>query len=351
MNILFLYPNMNIGGAQKVVLDLVNEISNKTTSKVYLGTTKGKLLDRVNENVIVIDLPLNQKEKMVTSIKKIVKIVKENSIDIVHSHHRYTTSLIYLINLLMRKKVNIIHTEHSVYKNKNYINLRGKNIIAVSDMVKQNLISNGVKSENIFKIYNGVDNGKSTMIREEKHNNIFNIGVLARLSPEKGHIYLIKAVKNLINIGYKINLNLIGDGELKNELKKYVAETNMNQFVKFHGDKEDIYNEINKYDFFVLPSVQEGLPLSILEIMANSKIIICTDVGGNREIINNNTNGFIINKESIKELEEKIKYVIDNYEKLDYIEYNAKKTIESKFTIDNMILEHCKLYDKVLRRG
>lgn len=347
MNILFLYPNMNMGGAQKVILDLVNNLSKDNNYNIYLGTTSGKFIKRVNKNVNIINIPLNNKKMILKSIIILRNILHEKSIDVIHSHHRYTTALVYFMNLIKSKKVKLLHTEHSVYSNKNLFNFRGNNIVAVSQMVKSNLIKNNVESSKIEIIYNGVDNGSRSIRRLIDSNSHINIGVIARLSREKGHIYLFDAISKIIKLGYDVSLSLIGDGVLKDELKAYCLEKKISARVNFLGDKSDIYDEIQKYDFFILPSIQEGLPVSILEIMANGKIVICTDVGGNKEIITNQVNGFIVKSKSSLELMNAMINIIDNFNDFEFIENNAKNTIEEHFNIKSMVYQYECLYKKL----
>ena len=156
MNILFLYTQLGVGGAQKVIIDLVNNLDEKNF-KITLACDGGSRLFKINNNIKVTNIKFLNKSPIgiINSIVRLYKIVKEENIDIIHSHHRYTTALANLI-FIFNKNIKVIHTEHNVFPDKNFINLRGKNIIAVSNVVKDNLIKNRVKEKNIKLIYNAI---------------------------------------------------------------------------------------------------------------------------------------------------------------------------------------------------
>lgn len=345
MNILFLYPRLGVGGAQKVVIDLVNNLD-EDKFKVVVGCNGGERLSKLNKNISIEDIDFLDKSPtgIINTITKLNKIVKKYNIDIIHSHHRYTTAL---SNILFKfnKNIKVIHTEHNVFPDKNFINLRGKNIIAVSNVVRDNLVKNRVKEENIRLIYNGIKVNENLTL-DNRNGDIIRMGVIARLSKQKGHIYLLEALKDLVKYVDNIKLSIIGDGEEKDKLLKFVEDNKLSKYVEFCGNVDNVLDIIQNFDFFVLPSEYEGLPISILEIMSKKNIVIATDVGGNREIIDDNINGFIIKPFSSKELEDKI-FEVSKREDLDYLKQNAYNTILDKFSLEKMVKLYSDYYHEV----
>lgn len=357
MNILYLYTGMNVGGAQRVIVNLMKEMKNNNTNCI-LVSCEGKLLEELKQvgikNYI---LPLKSKKpfKIIDNIKKIISICKSEQIDIIHSHHRFTTFISYFVSKFC--KIELVHTEHNVFPDKNWINIRGKNIIAVSNMVKNSLISHNVNEDYIQVIYNGINTEISNLNRENSvlkefdlEKTYVNIGVIARYSKQKGQIFLLEAIRELINQGYKFNLLLIGEGEERSNLEKYISENDLSKRVKLTGNREDIANIINELDFFVLPSVYEGLPVSILEIMSQGKIIIATDVGGNKEVISDGQNGYLIKSGDTKMLIETLKYVYNNLGNLSDMEERARREIRENFSLRSMIENHIEYYNNLFNK-
>ena len=340
MNILFLYTKLGVGGAQKVIIDLMNNLDQEKY-KITLACDSGSRISQVNNNINIENIKFLDKSPrgIINSIVNLRNVVKKNDIDIIHSHHRYTTALANLV-FVFDKNVKVIHTEHNVFPDKNFINLRGKNIIAVSQVVKDNLIKNGIEEENIKLIYNGIKVEKN-MIESNIQNDVIKIGVIARLSKQKGHIYLLEALNEIIKYINNIKICIIGDGEEKVNLLKFVNDNELNNYVEFYGSVDNVLQIIPDFNFFVLPSEYEGLPISILEIMSQKNVVIATDVGGNREIIEDGENGFLVNPFSSKELQNKIIEVC-KYEDLNIFKAHAYKTIQDKFSLEKMV----ELYDE-----
>ncbi|MDZ7543468.1 glycosyltransferase, partial [Clostridium perfringens] len=145
--------------------------------------------------------------------------------------------------------------------------LRGKNIISVSQSVKDNLIKHGVKEKNITVIYNGIDekkyiNAKKIDLKKELNIEGFTFGFIGRLSEQKGIRYMLEAFKSIVNEKYDCNLVLIGDGELRTEIKNFIEVNKLEKNIFMTGFRNDIINIISSLDMYILPSIFEGFPMT-----------------------------------------------------------------------------------------
>ncbi|MCK4798084.1 MAG: glycosyltransferase family 4 protein [Spirochaetes bacterium] len=158
-------------------------------------------------------------------------------------------------------------------------------------------------AQDISVIYNGVNVDEFKQVKKNKINKKITLISTGRLIQRKGYEYLIRALKDLDDI----QLNLIGDGDIKSHLEGLSKKLNVD--VNFVGKKN--HNEIKKYlqqaDIFILPSLNEGMSNSALEAMACGLPIVVTDVGGSKELINHN--GFIVQKASV----DSIKCALNKY--------------------------------------
>lgn len=341
--IAYLYTGMNVGGAQIVMLDLIKGCNNNFTP--IIATDEGVLFDKNKNNYRSYRIPFKSKKikSILKSIYVLNEIVKKENVSIIHSHHRYTTFIALIVSKIT--KVKVIHTEHNVFLNKNKINLRGKNIIAVSEKVKQNMIKNGI--DNITVIYNGIDIVENN---NERNNSCKNICFIGRLSKQKGILEFLDTFKGLLKNNSQLILNIVGDGELKPQIEKKITSLDINKNVKMHGYRENVIEVIREMDLFVMPSFYEGLPITMLEIMSQRKILIANDVGGISEVIKDKQNGYLCKLDDHTEMKNKIEYVIKNFENLEHIENNAYQTIKDKFTKDKMIQNHAKYYNNIYEK-
>lgn len=350
--IAYLYTGMNRGGAQKVLIDLADRIREEGFESIVISDS-GELSNEINKrNIKHFIAPLKNKEIkfFLKSLYIIRNTVKCENVSIIHSHHRYTTALAIMATIFTKTK--IVHTEHNVFPNKNTFNFRGKNIICVSDKVKKSLIDNGVNKKYISLIYNGIDTRKKGIVHDLRselkiEKDCILIGVLARLVEEKGHKILLEALSMVKSKSDKFKVVFIGDGPEKKNLLELIHKLKLRDNVILLGNRVDVEEIIECFSFFILPSYFEGLPMSILECMSKSKIVVATNVGGNNEIIRDGKNGFLIECGEKVQLANKIEYCIDNLNIVRELGINASKTIGERFSINTFIDEHKKYYNNI----
>lgn len=191
-------------------------------------------------------------------------------------------------------------------------------------------------SKNAICVNNGININKlnKEVKAFEKHNIDFNnlkICTSGRIGYQKNPELFNKIAENFPNLKF----TWIGDGELKDKL------TSPNIKVTGWKTREEVLKIVNDNDIFILTSLWEGLPISLLEAMYLKKVCIVTNCIGNRDVIKNGKNGFIIKTNDYKEIIEKIS--LENYNE---ISKNAEKDILTVFNTDRMVKEYILEYNK-----
>ncbi|MDU1069990.1 MULTISPECIES: glycosyltransferase family 4 protein [Clostridium] len=343
-NILYFTRTMGIGGTEKVVMQLCRYFNNKFNKIIVcsnggihedelqkLGIKHYKIDDIEDKNPIII----------FKTLISLYKIIKNENIDIVHTHHRMAAFYSEILNKLMNFK--FIHTAHNTFHNKKTLTkfaLNNAEIIAVGEKVKENLLElYELDTDKINVIYNGIEKytGEISVvpeIKKFKDEGYFIVGNIGRLSKQKGMEYYIKAIPESIKKYQKIKFYIIGDGEDKLELIKLAKELGIENNVIFLGYRNDVINIIKQLDLIVLSSLWEGLPLTPIEAFSEGKTIIATDVDGTSEIVKDQYNGLLIVSKDSNEIAMNIIKIIDNKSLKDNLQKNAYKTYSQKFSID-----------------
>lgn len=166
-----------------------------------------------------------------------------------------------------------------------------------------------------------------------------SFGVIARLSREKNQDILIKVLKIVVNSKPNAKLILIGRGEEESKYKSLVEELQLSNNVKFIPGFNIITEIIDKIDIFVLCSDVEGMPLVLLEALYYGKPILVNDVGSTSELVINNFNGFIIGKNDLDDIANKILLIMDDINLFNDFSNNSKKLYNSTYS-PAVILNH-----------
>ncbi|MBM3253452.1 MAG: glycosyltransferase family 4 protein [Candidatus Omnitrophica bacterium] len=296
------------------------------------------------------------------TVRQIKRFIAENKIDIIHCHG-YKADVICA---LLPKKLNIkkITTLHGWWIGKS-IKLKFYNwldhlairnfdkIMVVSEPMKIALIRRHFPLERVIYIPNGVDldwihSANGEQIREELNltKDMFIIGIIGRLSKEKGHRYLLMALKDIPSAV----LLIIGNGPLEKQLKKMAVRLKIKERVIFLGFRHDVNSLIAAIDIFVLPSLTEGLPLALLEAMAAEKPIIASNVGGIPNVIKDGETGILIKPKNPTLIEKAIIQLIDKKDFAHQIASNAKKLVEDSYSLKATTKRYEEVYFEVLKR-
>lgn len=178
-------------------------------------------------------------------------------------------------------------------------------------------------------IYNSVETYNENYYNIESNNILF----LGRLEREKGIYELLDVAKEIIDKNNNVKFILAGDGDL-DIIKKYINKFNISENIILPGwvSKEHVKKLLMDSMIFVLPSYNEGLPMSILEAMALGVPIVATNVGSIEEVVKNDVNGKIINPKSRKELKEALMVLIDDKKMRRSYSNNNYKEINVRFS-------------------
>ncbi len=368
LKILYLINNLTIGGAETLLLATIKQL-NPNHFDVYVCTLlkNGNLLYKDFEQHSKI-YSLNMRSfHDIIGLYRLVKYIKYNNFDIVHTHLCYADTYGQLASCFFTKPI-YISTFHlcDLWKEgktlKHYLRIkfenilirRFKKIIAVSNPVRDFAIKyQKFPNDKIITILNGVvvDAFRRNDIQVNYIHKELNLssdtvlyGTIARLDQQKGHAFLIHAYDKIKHEVPNLKLIFIGDGIERQEIQALINKLNLSDNIYILGFRQDIKEILSSIDVFILPSVNEGLPISLLEAMSNSLPVIVTDVGGISTVVRNNIDGYIIPPQNINILSEKMKILYSNIDLRIKMGNNSFERIKEDFSLDKYLRQLEELY-------
>lgn len=214
-----------------------------------------------------------------------------------------------------------------------------------------------VNSNKITRICNGVDTekfmppGNSGKIRlPEPLRNKMIIGTVGRMEVVKDQLNLVTAYLRLLERDPALKdstaLVLVGDGTQRGYLENLLAETKFKDNVWFAGNRTDVPDILAAMDLFVLPSKAEGISNTLLEAMATGLAVVATDVGGNAELVAPGSTGMLVPKEDSTALAQALFDYVSQPERLRAHGKAARGRAVESFSLDKMVSEYQKVYQK-----
>ncbi len=363
MNVLILTTHLNIGGIPRYVINLAKALSGEGNN-VFVASSKGVWEDDIKgiKNTYFMPLSINTKSiispKVISSLFKLIPLVKSQDIQIVHANTRVTQFLAYLLSKIT--KVPFISTFHGCYKPhcfRKLFKLTGLRAIAVSGFVKKHLIFRlGISSQKIVTIYNGVElnsDFKKEILESEKEvlKDIVKgepvIGMITRLSKEKNVSLIIRSMPLILKRYPKAKVIILGQGREETDLKNQVKRLNLEENIVFLEGllSESVFSFL---DVFVSLTLGEPFGLSVVEAQVCKVPVAVVPSGALKETVVNKVTGLVFKDFKPQSIVEGISEIIENKEFRDRMVINALKRVKENFTTEIMGKRTYKLYREVL---
>lgn len=354
IKVLNVISDTNIGGAGKCVLTFLKYYS-KDEFDLAVVIPKNSLLkpeiEKLGARCIEVDA-LADKSLDFKAVSRLLKIFKAEKPDVIHCHAAMSAR----IAGRLYKRAKIVYTRHSVFEPSPAIsrgigkkingfvnNATVDKIIAVADAAKDNLTKTGVSDKKITVIQNGVEplkplsESEKQKIRSEYGvgENDFILGIAARLNEVKGHIYILEALKMLIDDGItNAKLIIAGTGDYEDTIRRKIAELNLGENVVMAGFVKDVSGFMNILSVSVNASFgTEATSLALLEGMSLGVPAVVSDFGGNPGVIEEGVNGYLFESKNSRQMYEKLKLALQNGIALKDM---CKKVFEERFRAEIM---------------
>ncbi|MDN4504260.1 TIGR03088 family PEP-CTERM/XrtA system glycosyltransferase [Alteromonadaceae bacterium BrNp21-10] len=360
ISIAHLIYRLDVGGLERVMINCINHLPSNGYQHIIISlTTASDFAKQLTGDIDIIALDKRPGADL-SLHKRLYNVLRGRNVDILHTYNLATVEYHPVARLAGIK--GHIHAEHGrdIYdpEGKNWKHNLLRKIVSpfidyfvpVSQDLESWLIEKvGISARNVKLIYNGINLDKFKCSDNAKNNAITRFATIARLSPIKDQQMLLRGFAAFLLLEPNANAELcvIGDGELKAQLMALSKQLNLGQKVQFLGERNDIPELLQTFDVFVLTSLAEGIPMTILEAMASGVPIISTRVGGIPEIIEHDVQGLLIEKSDIQGLGEAMRYYCSNSDVRHRHGLDAVKKVEKLFSEAAMVQQYQQLYQTV----
>lgn len=303
------------------------------------------------------------------AIKAISCAVEKHRINILHSHGYKSDLYAFFVRQCFNTRIGLIATNHNwigltkkemVYQFLDSRLLRGFDVvIAVSKAVREQMVEKGIKQEKINIINNGIDveDTDFTTSFQIARNKLgltqgdYVIGCVARLTAEKAHLDLIYAFAEVARQEASVKLVLIGDGPERSTLASQCEKLNIVDKVIFVGNRADVRSLYVAFDTFALASMNEGLPMVLLEAMASALPVVVTRVGAIPSVIRDDENGLMVNPADRAGMASALLKLCRSSHCRKVLGIEARSTVIEKFTSNKMAEEYMHRYERILNNN
>ena len=369
INVLHLRCSGALLGAETVVLELSSRLSEQQGYHAIIGIIQDnrdpypEIATQANDRQIPCKVFKTNKKFDLQCISEIRRFVIDNKIDLIHTHG-YREDIYALFAAKSSIKVATNHLwKKSNFTLKLYAVIDSfcmiffNHIIAVSLPILSEMKSIPyLKNGKLSLIPNGIDTvryspNNSSTLREELNlkPNVFLMTTISSLTIEKGHTFLLDALQKLKLTNKIFHLVIIGEGPKRKAIEEQIIKNNLSDNVSLLGRRYDIDKIHTDTDIYILPSLKEGLPMSLLEAMACGTCCIASDVGDIASCVTHNKTGLLIQPGNTNALFNALILLTSNRPLIKEIGNNAVNIIRKQFSNEIMIQRHSQLYHHILK--
>lgn len=365
IKILFMIPNLGHGGAEKVLVNLVNHMDKEKFDITVMALYDGG----VNKSFLSKDVKyrtcfkrafkgVSQVLKLGTPSFLYSRLVKERYDIVVSYLEGQTARIVSGCNDRETKLVSWIHVEQHTLQNAAHtfrtINemieayFKFDKTICVSEYVKKDFLEL-IPVKNIAVLYNTIESNKiRKLASEEVPENLFKsneikICGIGTLKKSKGFARLLRVHKKLLDAGFPVHTYILGEGEEHKKLSEYVQEQHMEESVSFLGYQINPYKYLSKCDLFVCTSFAEGFSTAATEALIVGTPVCTVEVSGMKEMLGEHNEYGVVTKNDEDSFFEGVKELLENRKLLEY--YRSQAIIRGNaFNTENTVKETEKMF-------
>lgn len=356
MNILLIRPVLEPGGAVRSFLQLAQGLA-RAGHKVTIATQEWQWVGAANPaefDVVHLSLYPSTPQTLFRAIPALLSTVRRRQIQILHSHHRFSSVTGQCVSMLCGAP--LVSTVHEFKHNQLRLTKFAlqQHVITYSQALKNHLVAHYHVSPDRVQVQRmGIDPTFSPVfspaISQSSNQSKPVISCIARLVEKKGLEILIQAL-DLVRLqwGDSFRCRIIGEGPERPKLEKLVRRLELDRQIVFTGWRDKIFTYIAESYFLVLPSLSEGLGLVILEGLLLARPTIGSRVGGIPELIKDHHNGLLTPPGDPTALAQAIIYLLERPQLVRQLGLAGQKETLQNHKLDKMVAQTEQLYKTVL---
>jgi glycosyltransferase involved in cell wall biosynthesis len=369
--VLHLISSRGFYGAERIVVNLAmaTDRSRFIPHLALLRAAKSpnvELVETAKEKEIPAHIIACRKWIDTEALRQVRELIRQERIDIIHCHEM--KGRLYGLLSAIGTQARIMTTNHNWIRSSFrvaffesldafYIRFFPK-IVAVSPEVRNLMRRYLIPDGKIQVIVNGIDMNEfqrnrvaRDAIRKEfcADRKVPLIGAFGRISPEKGQKYFVAAAAKVLEVSPEARFIIVGSGPQGEAMMDQAARLGITDRMIFAGFRKNIAEFYSALDLFVLPSLMEGTPMSLLEAMSSELPVIATRVGGVSRIIQHEENGLLVPPGSAEELAAAIIRLLQNADEMKSLSKKAYQTVCGKYSSKRMVDEYMDMYATLIR--
>lgn len=362
---------LGVGGAEVLVDQLVRRLSERFRGVVAVLDEVGEIGERLQRDGFVVEHLYRAPGIDRGCARRLHQFAAREGAGLFHAH-QYTPFFQAMLSRGLTGSRPIVFTEHGRHfpdlpsRKRSIVNRlmlrRHDRLVGVGGNVRQALIENeGLPSGRVEVVYNGVDleamNRPSETARQRLRNEFglqsddFVCVQVARLHPLKDHGTALAAIDEARRLLPNIRLLIVGEGDERSAIESEIIRLGLQQHVTLTGNRSDVSDLLAASDVFLMSSISEGIPLTIIEAMAAERPVVSTAVGGIPEMIDDGKTGLLAPAGDAKTLARQLQRLHQQPSLRRSIVEAAAESARRRFSLTGMLNQYERMYREVLHVG
>lgn len=353
-HIVHIIPTLRYGGAERVVVDLVNQMDKKKYRfTIVLFSHDHPLQSELTTGDIII---VQKKGKLSLSfIGDLTRTLRRLKPDLVHTH--LFGADVWGRLAARRLHIPIITTEHNINKEegmikhlaKRWLRKSSARYIAISDAVAGYMrYAYGVSSQETTVIHNGISIKQFAKLPAPAWKHPLRFLIIGRLTKQKGHRIALHALAKMKQFDWK--LTILGDGEEQRNIERLIRRFHLQDRVTMLPSTKNTVAVYAAHDIVIVPSLWEGLGLVVMEAMAAGRLVIAAKTGGIPELIHHTQTGVLFDAGDVSSLRTEMGWCMHSLDHVASIAAAGRAYAAHEFDVSHMVQSYEKMYHDVLKK-